>query len=240
MVNRDPLGLMQLSKVDFDPRNAALMVIDMQKGGCDPNFGRGRALKEKAPEAYEQWYGLLERTVVPNIKRLQGFFRQEGLRVVFFRNGVLLPDASDMFPRRRFWEEQQMKTLGLAEHRYPGTARHEVLEEITPLRGELVLDKNSSSAFNSTCIDQILRNWRVDSLVITGMATNGCVETTARDAADRGYNCILLDDACACRDPEAHQWTLKNFSSLFGVVMRTDQVLAEMERHFQPAVAKAM
>lgn len=237
MRDRDPLKLMQLSKVDFDVRNAALMVVDMQKGGCNPDFPRGRALKEKAPEAFADWYGLLQRTVVPNIQRVQGFFRQHGLRVVFFRNGVLLPDASDMFPRRRNWEEQTMKTLGLSEHRYPGTPQHEVLDELAPLPGELVLDKNSSSAFNSTPIDQILRNWRIDSLVITGMATNGCVETTARDAADRGYNCILVDDACGCRDPEAHRGTMKNFSSLFGTVKQTDEVLAEMNRQL-PAMTE--
>lgn len=233
MENKDPLGLMQLSNVDFNVRSAGLMVIDMQKGGCDPKMGRGPALKKKSPEAYEQWYGLLERTVVPNIKRMQNFFRQHRLKVVFFRNGVLLPDGSDMFPRRRYWEEQQMRILGETEHRYPGTVRHEVLDEIAPMRGELVLDKNSSSAFNSTCIDQILRNWRVDSLVISGMATSGCVETTARDAADRGYNCILLDDGCASRDPEAHRWTMKNFASLFGTVMQTDQALELMEKQFK-------
>lgn len=240
MNERDPLGLMQLTNIDFDTRNAALMVIDMQKGGCHPEFPAGRALKEKAPQKFEYWYGLLERTIVPNIRRIQGFFRQHGLRVVFFRNGVLLPDASDMFPRRRFWEEQTMKALGITEHRYPGTARHEVLDEIAPLRGELVLDKNSSGAFNSTCIDQILRNWRIDSLVITGMATNGCVETTARDAADRGYNCILVDDACGSpQDPEAHRWTMKNFSSLFGTVLQTDEVLAKMESQLSAAAGPA-
>ncbi len=236
MSERDPLGLMQLSNIDFDARNAVLMVIDMQKGGCHPDFPAGKLQREKDPAAFDYWYGLLGRTVVPNIQRLQSFFRQHGLRVVFFRNGVLLPDASDMFPRRRFREEQNLKTLGLSEHRYQGTPGHEVLDEIAPLHGELVLDKNSSGGFNSTPIDQVLRNWRVDSLVITGMATNACVETTARDAADRGYNCILVDDACGCKDPEAHRWTMKNFSFLFGKVMQTSEVLGEMERQLMAGV----
>lgn len=232
MSEQDPLRLMQLSNIDFDARNAALMVIDMQKAACHPDFPIGRALKEKNLEEFTYWYGLLQRTVVPNIRRLQDYFRQHGLRVVFFRNGVLLPDASDMFPRRRFREEQNLKTLGISEHRYPGTTWHEVLDELAPLHGELVLDKNCSGAFNGTVIDQILRNWGTDSLVITGMATNACVETTARDAADRGFNCILVDDACGCKDPEAHRWTMKNFTRLFGKVMQTDEVLSEMGRQF--------
>ena len=74
----------------------------------------------------------------------------------------------------------------------------------TALPDEIVLDKTSVSAFNSTSIDQVLRNMRRDRLWVTGVVTEGCVELTARDAADRGYHVTLVTDACASSRRTAH------------------------------------
>ncbi len=68
----------------------------------------------------------------------------------------------------------------------------------------------------------------IENLVFTGAATNGCVETTARDAADRGYNCFLVDDGCATKNQELHDGTMRNFELLFGKVVTTQEVIKEL------------
>ena len=104
------------------------------------------------------------------------------------------------------------------------------MDIVKPNPGELVINKNSNGAFNSTPIDQILRNMGIDTLVIAGVVTNACVETTARDAADRGYNCILVEDGCASYEEISHEMTLRSFARLFGKVMNTDDVISLLER----------
>jgi nicotinamidase-related amidase len=80
----------------------------------------------------------------------------------------------------------------------------DIIEAITPIDDEIVLNKTSVSTFNSTAIDQILRNMRRDRLWVAGVVTEGCVELTARDAADRGYYVTLVTDACASSTRAAH------------------------------------
>ena len=78
-----------------------------------------------------------------------------------------------------------------------GDPGHEILDQVAPRRGDLVLDKNTSSAFHSSPMDLLLRNMKVETLVLTGLATDQCVLATAIDAADRGFHVIMAADACA-------------------------------------------
>jgi nicotinamidase-related amidase len=126
-----------------------------------------------------------------------------------------------------------MRRTGVDHLFHIGTLEHEIIEELKPEPGELIIYKNSIGAFNSTAIDQILRNLGVETLVITGGATNGCVETTARDAADRGYNCFLVDDGCVTKNQELHDGTMRNFELLFGKVSTTQEVIDELSRLLQ-------
>ena len=194
-----------LRELAIDPRRTALLVVDMQ---C---------------------YGDTPRPVLGANLRLRDAFRAHDLPVIFLRVGSFLPDARDQHVKRRLsW----LRRPGDAEpYVCPlGTPAYELCEELAPLPTELVLDKNSSGAFNSSPLDHYLRNLGVENLVITGVSTNHCVDSTARDAADRGYNVILVDDACNDNDPLAHRATIDSFARHFGVVRRTDEVLALLER----------
>ena len=95
--------------------------------------------------------------------------------------------------------------------------------------GGLVIDKNASSPFNGTGIDQLLRNLGIETLVMTGMATDMCVETTARDAADRGYNVIVVEDAVATFFPQHHHAALSALARVYTQVWRTDRVLDTLQ-----------
>jgi biuret amidohydrolase len=97
---------------------------------------------------------------------------------------------------------------------------------LEPRPGELVVNKTTYGPFNSTGLDHALRSMNVASLVGGGVVTNVCVETTARDAADRGYEVVLVDDGCAAFSPEIHEATLLSFQGPFGRVRTTDEVLA--------------
>jgi nicotinamidase-related amidase len=204
-----PLALAELS---IDPARTALLVVDMQ-----------------------QYSGLPARVSETN-RRLCELFRAQDLPVVFLRVGSLLPDARDQHPKRRLsW----LRAPGDAEPpRVPrGSAGFEVLVELAPRPTELVLDKNSTSAFVGAPLDLYLRNFGVENLVVTGTSTNHCVDNTARDAADRGFNVILVDDACADGSPTSHCTTMAAFGRHFGAVRRTDEVIALFSRLLDRAPA---
>ena len=90
------------------------------------------------------------------------------------------------------------------------------------------MNKTTYGTFNSTGLDHALRSLGIASLVVGGVVTNVCVETTARDAADRGYEVVLLHGGCAF-SPEIHEATLLSFQGPFGRVRRTDEVLALLD-----------
>ena len=113
---------------------------------------------------------------------------------------------------------------------HKGSFEHGVIEALAPAEADLVLDKNTSSAFNSTGIEWLLRNMHMDTLVVLGMATDMCVETTARDAADRGFNVIIVEDASATFFERHHRAALSGFARVFGQVWTTERVLGALAK----------
>jgi nicotinamidase-related amidase len=92
------------------------------------------------------------------------------------------------------------------------------------------VNKTTLGAFNSSSIEMVLRQLGVASLIVTGVSTNCCVETTARDAADRGFACVIVDEATADYDPGSHEATLRAFHFNFGRVARTvDEVIRAVQ-----------
>ena len=115
-----------------------------------------------------------------------------------------------------------------------GTHNFEIRDALAPLPGELTIDKNSSGAFNSSALDHYLHALEVHNVVMCGSATSHCVETTARGAADRGYNVILAEDACADHDDRHHRTTMHTFGRVFGAVKTTAQVIIELQTLLDP------
>lgn len=225
-------------RFDVDWRRAALVVIDLQNYGCNPAAGHGPVLAERYPEIAGYYLPRITETVVPNARRLLEAFRAAGLRVVFTRHGPLLPDGGDLVPRRRRRDADSVSLIGLPALWPRGTFEHEIVASLAPEPGELVLDKNTSSVFNSTGAEWLLRNMGVETLVVTGMATDMCVETTARDAADRGFNVVVVEDATATYFEHHHRAALSAFARVFGQVWETERVLAGLTPP-QPAARRA-
>lgn len=203
-------------------------MIDLQNYGCNPECGVARMLQEKFPEVASYYLPRL-RQITGNTHRLLKTFRRFRREVVFTRHGALLSDGRDMIARRRRRDEASIEQTETPTLWAKGCFEHEVISELTPQPGELVIDKNASSAFNGTGIDQLLRNLGLETLIVTGMATDMCVETTARDAADRGYNVIVVEDATATFFPEHHRAALSAMARVYTQVWSTDQVLHSLQ-----------
>lgn len=211
--------------VSLEPESTALLIVDMQRLDADPDRALGRLLTRDHPEIAEYFFGRISTTVVPNIQRLLGHFRASGMRVVYIVAASYLPDRSDTHRLRRERDTGRPADGGLSSNQ-PGDA--EVVPEIAPAPGELVLTKNSYSPFNSTGLDQILRNMGICGLVISGVATDISVDMTARDAADRGYESVMVEDGLAAFTPERHVRALETFHWFLGEVASTEEVLARL------------
>jgi nicotinamidase-related amidase len=213
---------------EVDWKRAALILVDVQNYGCNPEAGLLPMLSKRYPEIARYYLPRVTQTAVPNAQRLLEGFRAAQRPVIFTRHGPLLADGSDMIPRRRRRDVESLESTGTPALWHRGTFEHELIAALAPVPGELVIDKNTSSAFNSTGIEWLLRNLEVDTLVLAGMATDMCVETTARDAADRGFNVIVVEDATATFFEHHHRAALSGFARVFGQVWDTEQVLAAL------------
>ena len=207
----------------LEPATTALAVIDLQYASACRSTGFGRWLVEQgrvAEGAYR--FGRIEELVVPNTARLLAFFRERDLPRVFVRLGAQMVHCRDLIP--------QIRGLETDFGNIAGNREFEFLDEIAPLPGEPVLTKLSASAFSSTGIDALLRNLEVRTVVFAGVSTSQCVDLTARDAADRGYGALIVEDAVAEDRADFHDWTLEQFRRLFGRVGTTDSVIAELTK----------
>ncbi len=213
---------------DVDWSRAALLVIDMQNYAANPDVGLGRMLSLRHPRTAGYYLPRLADVVVPNVARLVAAFRSAGRQVIFTRHGPLLPDGRDMIARRRRRDVEALAATEAPALWHRGTFEHELIEPLVPAENELVLDKNTSSAFNSTGVEWLVRNMGIDALVVVGLATDMCVETTARDAADRGFDVIAVEDATATFVERHHRAALSGFARVFGQVWSTEEVLAAL------------
>jgi ureidoacrylate peracid hydrolase len=192
-----------------DPRRSALIVIDMQNAFV----AEGAPLE--TPGA---------RAMLPRLERLIRFAREHRMPIVWTQSDHRPPYGGLML--RKFPIIQQQRVLWRGEpsfNMYP--------EMLQPEEGALEyrIVKHKFDAFFETDLDAILRFHRVDTVIVTGTATNACCESTARTAFMRDYQVAFPSDANATFDSAMHEATLRNIELLFGRVMTTDELLAEME-----------
>jgi nicotinamidase-related amidase len=193
-----------IHKMQAKPNATALLVIDMQR------FFLTEGSKTFCRAGLE---------VVPNIKRILQAFRERGLPVIFTRH-CHHPSGIDAGIMGWWWEGRCIE----------GTQESEVVEELAPLPNEKQVLKHRYSAFYGTDLETILRVMKVADLVIAGIMTNLCCETTARDAYMRDYHVFFLADATATLTEEMHLASLLNLALGFAYVTTTDEVIGMLKK----------
>lgn len=208
-----------LPEVRLKRKNSALLVVDMQYLDAHKDYGIFlNARKKGVREAMNYYRGRLE-LIVPNIARLQKAFRRKRMEVIQTKIASLTLDGRD--------RSRGHRDKGIFAPK--GSKDAEILKELRPLENEIVLPKTASGVFNSTAIDQILRNLGVENLVITGVVTNNCVENAVRDACDRGYAVILVEDGCAAVSEELHLAAIRAMRDHFAKIKTTAEVIRMLQ-----------
>ena len=194
----------------FAPAGAALIVIDMQRDFIERG-GFGEALGNDVTRLA---------AIVPTVSALLAWARGHGIRVVHTREGHR-PDLGDCPPAKR---ERGRPTLRIGDKGpmgrilVDGEPGNDIVPALAPAPGEAVIVKPGKGAFYATKLDEMLRAQRITHLILAGVTTEVCVQTTMREANDRGYECLLVEDATESYFPEFKQATLAMIHAQGGIV----------------------
>jgi nicotinamidase-related amidase len=194
-VNRD--RLIQKGK-------AALLVIDVQNGTCGPEESTSR------PEFREA----LTKRLLPNVSRLLRAFRMARLEVIFTVIENLTADGRDRSL------DYKLSNMGFPR----GSNEAQVISALSPQDDELILPKSSSSVFNSTTLDYLLRNMGIEDVFVVGCLTDQCIDHAVKDGADRGFYMTCVHDACAAETEARHEAALACFQG-YCRMLNTEEVL---------------
>src|SRR3978361_872576 len=204
----------------FEPQRAALLIIDMQRDFLEPG-GFGAMLGNDVSQ--------LRRTIEPNMALLAAWRHAGGL-VIHTREGHR-SDLADLPPAKKI-RGRGTTCIGdpgpMGRILVRGEAGHDIIPELYPATGEPVIDKPGKGAFFATDLHAILQNRGIKQLVVTGVTTEVCVNTTVREANDRGYDCLVLEDCVGSYFPEFQEMGLKMIKAqggIFGGVANSSGIL---------------
>ena len=208
----------------LDLASCALIIIDMQRDFIEPG-GFGAMLGNEVE--------LLRRTIEPN-RRLLAACRAAGLFVLHTREGHRA-DLADLPPAKKIrgggkisiGDEGPMGRILIR-----GEPGHDIIAELKPAPGEPVIDKPGKGAFFATDLQAILQHRGIKQLIVTGVTTEVCVNTTVREANDRGYECLVISDCCGSYFPAFHEAALEMIvaqGGIFGWVAPSDRLVAALK-----------
>src|SRR5579863_639969 len=216
--------------IELDLQATALVIIDMQRDFLEPG-GFGETLGNDVSQ--------LARAVQPCADVLK-LARAAGILVVHTREGHL-PDLSDAPPAKisRGAPSMRIGDSGpMGRILIRGEAGHDIIAALYPLDSEIVIDKPGKGAFYATELGDVLQKYGIENLLVCGVTTEVCVNTTVREANDRGYRCVVLADCCASYNQEFHEMGLKMIKAqggIFGWVSDCAAVLQAMASEISSA-----
>jgi nicotinamidase-related amidase len=218
--------------IELDWSATALVIIDMQRDFMEPG-GFGETLGNDVSRLA---------TAIKPIAAVLSAARDLGMLVIHTREGHL-PDLSDAPPAK---VERGAPSLRIGDPGpmgrilIRGEAGHDIIAELYPLDTEIVIDKPGKGAFYATELGEVLQKYGIENLLVCGVTTEVCVNTTVREANDRGYRCVVLSDGCASYFPEFHEMGLKMIKAqggIFGWVSDSGSVLKAMQANTSSKLA---
>ena len=213
--------------VSLDPAHTALVVIDMQYHDSHPDGAFNVAMEKLKPGSMTYFNQRTEDTTVPAIERLLAAARKCGIEVIYLTLGSRYADYHDMDGRQQQWIKTLEERSGITKILCSDNPDHRIREELAPLPGETVVPKTTFGAFNGSNLDTVLAELDIASLIVVGVSTNCCVEGTIRDAAERGYGCVVVSEATADYDKYAHDASLRALAfNHCRVVEKVDTVIS--------------
>lgn len=207
----------------FDPKTTALIIIDMQRDFLEPG-GFGAMLGNNV--------SLLRSSIAP-CKAVLDAARKNGLMVIHTREGHA-DNMIDCPPSKKVRgnTKTQIGDQGpMGRILIRGEAGHDIIPELYPVEGEVVLDKPGKGAFFATDLELLLRNRNIKTLIVCGVTTEVCVNTTVREANDRGFECVVVSDATGSYFPEFHRLGLEMIKAqggIFGWVTPSTEIVSAL------------
>lgn len=228
MSEHDQVSAMLTTKnaaaLELDPARTALIIVDMQRYFTQPSFPFTDLFEKMSPGVCSGYLKRVQEKVIPGIRRLLDHFRKNGSLVVFTAVGTEKQDGSDLACWARALDDAGLNLLGTRIHPPVGDPSWQIDPALEPRTGEIVVNKLSAGTFATTDLAAQLRRRGVDHVVVTGVVTDVCVSTTAREAADRDFRVVVVSDACTTFSEKLHHANLETLQ-VFGWVRETDEVI---------------
>lgn len=209
--------------VSIDAGDTALVVVDMQYASGSRDHGLGAHLARQGTLADAEYrFQRIESLIIPNTQRLLAAWRAAGAPVIYLTVGARKADLSDA--------PAHLKEFFRICNNHAGSVENGIVEALKPMPGETIVAKNTMGAFASAPLGEVFDRLGVKSAVYVGVSTNNCVDTTAREATDRGYGSILVSDATGTCSDRMQDVTLESFQRLWGRVVTTEEAIGELTR----------
>lgn len=206
----------------LDPKHTALIIVDMQYDFCVEGYGAHRAGRDITAA----------RGIIPAIGRLLAAARAANMPVAHVGFLTLANHRSDSGP----WLAQRRRSTASAPNLcMEGTKGAEYIDELRPIAGEWAVPKHRYSAFTGTNLDTLLRSRGVRSVVITGVSTNACIDSTMRAAFEHEYYVAVPPDGVGSWNKSLHEATLANVNHRIGITPTTDEIIAVWKNAKQAA-----